>query len=153
MPTISSRSCVIAASPQEIWKTLADFDKISRWAKDVSHASYTTEAHEGIGTTRRVHAGGLTLLETVVVWDPPSTMAYTIQGLPKVVQHVTNSWHLAEEGSRTRVTLTTTIEASTRFGGSVAAAVLSRVLSHVAGQLLAGLTTFYKGHQSSSLQP
>ncbi len=134
-----SRSRLIAAPPEEVFATLAAFDQISRWAKNITHASYTTASTEGPGTTRRVQSGRVTLLETVTEWEPPVRLAYSLVGLPKIAGEVINRWELAPAAGDTRATLSSTLDPGRSLAGRLVAAVLARVLSRVADQLLDGL--------------
>ena len=81
---VISRSRTIAAEPQAIWDVLADFGSISSWADNVDHSCLLSPATEGIavGTTRRVQVGRNTLVERITEFDPPTTLAYDIEGLP-----------------------------------------------------------------------
>jgi uncharacterized protein YndB with AHSA1/START domain len=138
-----SRSRFIAAAPDEVFATLAAFDQISRWAKNVDHAAYTTTITEGLGATRRVQSGRVTVLETITEWAPPTRMAYSISGLPKIAGQVTNRWELAKVAGGTQATMTTTIEAGSNLLGRLVAAVLGRVLGRVSDQLLDGLAAYH----------
>jgi len=143
-----SRSRLIAAAPEEVWRTLAAFDRISRWAKNVDHASFTTPATDGVGATRRVQAGRVTVLETITEWSPPTRLAYSIAGLPRVVGQVSNSWQLEPAAGGTRATLTSSVDPGPRIAGRIAAAVLARVLARTSVQLLAGLAGYHDGREA-----
>ena len=56
---------------------------------------------EPMGMTRRIQSGRTTLVERVVTWDPAGTLAYEIEGLPKVIRPVRNEWHLDPDGTST----------------------------------------------------
>ena len=136
------RAATVGAPPEAVWATLADFDAISAWAGNVDHSASTTEVTEGIGAARRVQAGRVVLLETVTVWDAPTTLAYTLDGLPPLARTVTNRWDLAAapgDAGATAVTLTTTSEPLGGPRGRIGQRILGRVLGKAADDLVAGL--------------
>ena len=134
------RAATIGAPPEVVWATLADFDAISAWAGNVDHSSATTETTEGVGAARRVQAGRVVLIETVTVWEAPTTLAYTLDGLPPLARTVTNRWDLAPApGDATSVILTTTIEPLGGPKGRIGQRILGRVLGKAADDLVQGL--------------
>lgn len=134
------RAATIGAPPEAVWATLADFDAISAWAGNVDHSSATTEVTEGVGTARRVQAGRVVLIETITVWEAPTRLAYTLDGLPPLARTVTNRWDLAPApGEATAVTLTTTIEPLGGPRGRIGQRILGRVLGKAADDLVTGL--------------
>lgn len=135
----------IEASPGEIWEVLADYGALSRWAPNVDHSTVTSSEREGPGATRRVQAGRTVLLERVVDWEPSVTLAYVIDGLPRVVRHAENRWQLTPVGGATEVTLTSTIDAGGRPPQKLVAAVVARILARVSDQLLDGLDRRIEG--------
>jgi len=139
----ASRSRLVAAAPSAVWETLAAFDQIGLWAKQVDRASYTTEVTHGLGATRRVQAGILTLFETITAWEPRRELAYSIAGAPPVVRHVTNSWQLDAVAGGTLVTVATVIEPRRSFIGTIAAAVFCRVMTMTSEKLLADLVAYH----------
>ena len=129
----------IERSAEAVWAALADFGGISRWAPNVDHSSLTTEQRTGTGAVRRVQVGRKALLERVVQWEPGQTLGYAIEGLPPVVQSVTNTWKLDGAGDATTVTLTSRVEAGPRPPQKVAARVFGRVLAKASQEMLEGL--------------
>jgi uncharacterized protein YndB with AHSA1/START domain len=148
MPTVRSR--LIAAPLDQVWATLAAFDQIGRWANNVDHAAYTSSVTSGVGAARRVQAGRVTLLETVVEWAPPERLAYTLGGLPAIAGRVTNSWRLEPASGATQVTLTTTIEPGPRLASKIVAAVLARVAGRASDELLDGLASYHAAGGSAT---
>lgn len=109
------RSRTIAARQQTIWDVLADFGSLSSWVEGVDHSCVLNHGPDGgaLGSTRRVQVGRNTLVERVIEFDPPTTLAYRIEGLPARLRKVTNRWTLRPAdpvGAVTVVTLTSTIE-------------------------------------------
>lgn len=133
-----SRCRTITATPQVIWGVLADFGSLSLWADNVDHSCVLNRGPDGapLGTTRRVQVGRNTLVERITEFDPPTALAYQIEGLPRRLPTVTNRWTLSPAGAATLVTLTSTVE--TRFTRPAVWLVL-RFLAHQSDVLLAGL--------------
>ena len=140
------RSSTIAAPISAVWDVLADFAAIVDWAPDVDHACLLTQHDvalgEGIGLTRRIQTGRMTLLERVVTWNPPTTLAYAITGLPPVIRSTRNQWDLVESGpDRTQVTLTSTVDAGPRPPQQLIARIVGTRLAKASDSMLAGLTS------------
>ena len=134
-----TRSAHVAARPEEVWEVLARFDRISAWAPDVNHSTFTTDRTEGVGTARRVQVGRMALIETVTVWQAGNELAYTIEGLPPLVRSVTNHWRLQPGSGGTQVSLTTTIDPGGTPKGRIGARILGVVLGRAGKGLVAGL--------------
>ncbi|HVU61479.1 MAG TPA: SRPBCC family protein [Mycobacteriales bacterium] len=129
----------IAAKKSKVWAALADFPAIVVWAPNVDHSTATTTAHNGIGAVRRVQSGRITLLETIVDWQPEERLGYTLDGLPKLAGSVLTTWELAETGDSTRVTITSAIHSRPNPLGRIVARVLGKQLAKAANQMLSGL--------------
>ena len=114
--TEATRERHIARPVGEVWAALADFGAISRWSPDADHSCLLTDQRSGVGTTRRVQVGRMTLVERVTTWDadPPCTLAYEIQGLPAALGRVSNRWVLDPMSNGTAATLTTRVEGTSR---------------------------------------
>jgi uncharacterized protein YndB with AHSA1/START domain len=143
--TDASRQRRIARPVDQVWAALADFGSIARWAPDADHSCLLTDQRAGVGTTRRVQIGRMTLVERVTAWepDPPCTLAYDIEGLPVALGRVSNRWMLEPIGGGTAVTLTTRVEGSSRplkVVARVAAARMARASDSMLEGLDRGLT-------------
>jgi len=136
------RSRTIAAGQQAIWEVLADFGALSSWAGDVDHSCLLHAAAEAVGLARRVQVGRIVLIERIVEFEPPSILAYDIEGLPSFTGAVRNRWKLQplSEGS-TEVTLTTTVEVGPRLPQWLVEQVVGRVTAKLSDGLLTGLAT------------
>lgn len=134
------RSRTIAAAPQQVWEVLADFGALSTWVDRVDHSCILTRGADGhIGTTRRVQMGRQTLVERIVDWEPPHTLAYDIDGLPKMLRRVNNRWTLRPSGASTVVTLTSTVEIGSGRIRGLGERVMCRLMTRESDGLLAGL--------------
>ena len=133
------RTAEVAAPPDAVWKVLADFGAISAWAPNADHSCLMGEQTEGVGTVRRIQAGRTTLLETVETWDPPTTLSYSLAGLPPVVRSASNTWQIAEAPGGSRVTLTSRVDAGPRPPQKLIARIVGRVLARASDQMLAAL--------------
>lgn len=139
MATIE-RAVVVAGTPNDVWAVLSDFAAISRWAPNVDHSCAMSDQVAGVGAVRRIQTDGSTVVETVESWVPGSTLAYRITGLPPVIKSVVNTWHLAAEGDKTRVTLTTDVDAGSRPPQPLIAKAVGKRLASLSDQMLHGLT-------------
>jgi uncharacterized protein YndB with AHSA1/START domain len=144
MTATAQRNRVIDAAPEEVWQTLADFGKISRWAPNVSHSATLSPTTEGPGTARRVQAGRNVLVETVIDWEPPSFLRYRIEGLPRRLGEITNEWRLepttgATGEPATSVTLTSTVNTGPRPPQRLIERIVTRPLAKASQKMLDGL--------------
>lgn len=144
MTATAQRSRVIDAAPEEVWRTLADFGGISRWAPNVTHSATLSPTTEGPGTARRVQAGRKVLVETVLDWKPPGFLRYRIEGLPRRLGEITNEWRLEPTTgpageTATSVTLTSTVSTGPRPPQRLIERVVTRPLAKASKQMLDGL--------------
>lgn len=107
----SRRSRTIPAEAQPIWDVLADFGAISSWADIVDHSCLLSPAAQGVGVgaTRRIQLGRNVVVERITDFDPPHTLAYDIDGLPRQIHRLNNRWTLQSVAGGTAVTLSTTV--------------------------------------------
>ncbi|EUA87991.1 polyketide cyclase / dehydrase and lipid transport family protein [Mycobacterium ulcerans str. Harvey] len=96
---------------------------------------------EPVGTTRRVQVGRNTLVERITAFDPPTSLAYDIEGLPNRLRKVANHWRLRRSGNATIVDLTSTVEVGTSRLAQMAERVALRVLAQQSDAMLAGLAS------------
>ncbi|GAA1683582.1 MxaD family protein [Mycolicibacterium murale] len=140
-----SRSRVVAAGQQAIWDVLADFGAISSWAPMVDHSSLLHADARPPEQARRVQMGRTTVIEKVVAIDAPTTLAYDIEGLPRIIAGLRNSWELAALPTGfTVVTLTTTVAIGPRAPQQLAERVVCRLAARQSEQLLAGLASLWE---------
>lgn len=142
-----SRSRDIAAEPAAIWEVLADFGALSAWADTVDHSCLLNgEGHiPPIGLTRRVQAGRDTFVETIVVFEPPLTLAYDINGVPRGFS-VSNRWNVGPgDGRTTTVTLTSTVGMTSAVLRPVGERVFTRLMAQRSESLLGSLTRALEG--------
>lgn len=124
---------------QQVWATLSDFGAIACWAPNVDHSTLLNDRTDAVGMQRRIQAGRATLVETVVEWTNPTTLAYSIDGLPPILGSVTNRWVIEPANYGSLVTLTSQIEPGPRPGRRLAALVARRPMASASESLLAGL--------------
>jgi len=140
---VVSRTRTMAASPEQIWEVLADFGAISTWAPTADHSCLLGADDGGaVGTTRRIQTGRMTLVERVVTWDEPETLAYDIEGLPSVVRLARNEWRLEPAGAATVVTLTSMSDCGPRPPQKLIARIVGFRLARASTSMLAGLNDF-----------
>ncbi len=134
----------ISASPEQVWSVLAAFGEISRWVAEVDHScllrTVGDDREAGIGIVRRNQVGRLTVLERVTFWDEPEHLAYSIEGLPKVVRSATNEWTLEPVGrDATAVTIASTVDCGPRPPQEMVSRVVAARLAKTSGAMLDGL--------------
>jgi uncharacterized protein YndB with AHSA1/START domain len=134
-----SKSRLIPHPPAVVWKVLADFDAISRWAPTVDHSSAASTATEGVGAVRRVQLGRIALLEEVIEWEPDERLGYTIAGLPPPAGTVETTWDLRPQVGGTLTTVSTTISPAPGPPGKIVARVLGHKMAGAAKNMLDGL--------------
>lgn len=133
------RSVEVEASPEQVWKVLGDFASISSWAPNVDHSCLMDSPATDVGVARRIQSGRTMLIETVVAWDPPTTLSYTLTGLPQVVRSASNTWHVFALGEKSRVSLMSIVDGGSRPPGQLAARVVCAVMAKASDQMLTGL--------------
>ncbi|TDT16627.1 uncharacterized protein YndB with AHSA1/START domain [Ilumatobacter fluminis] len=138
--TTITRTRDLPASPATVWATLADFDALALWADDIDHSSLATEQRDGVGTTRRVQMGQITLIERVTVWEPDHRLAYDIEGLLPIVKRATNTWTLTPTADGTLVSLATTVDTGKRPDKALIGAGIARKMAEASDMMLDGLT-------------
>jgi hypothetical protein len=136
-----SRTQTITATPQAIWDVLADFGALSSWSANADHSCILNHGPDGgaLGTTRRVQVGRNTLVERIVEFDPPTALAYGIEGLPRRLRHVANRWTLRPGVGATEVTLTSTVDIGAGPLAQAAEWVICRGMARESDSMLAGL--------------
>ena len=137
--TTVERSRLVDAAPTEVWKVLSEFGTISSWAPNVEHSCFLTEGASNVGTTRRVQVGRSALIETVVEWEEPHTLSYSLKGLPPVIRSVTNTWRLEPTEDGTKVRLISNIDAGPRPPQKLIARIVGRRLGAASDEMLSGL--------------
>ena len=129
---------------------LADFGSLSSWARNVDHSCLLEHGADGVGvgTSRRVQVGRNTLVERVTDCAPTTTLGYDIEGLPRRVRRVANSWMLAPTAQGfTTVTLTTTVQIGTNPVAKIAERAMCRMLTKQSEVMLAGLAERVEGRR------
>ena len=136
------RTRTIAATPTQIWETLADFGAIGSWADNVDHSCILNHGATPVGTTRRVQVGRDAFVERITEFDPQFALGYDIEGLPRIFGTVSNRWCLEGTGAGgTVVTLTSRVTAGSRVDQQLAERVACRMLARQSDAMLAGLAT------------
>ncbi len=136
-----SRSRTIAADAQAVWDVLADFGSVSSWAGNLDHSCILRTGADGpVGTTRRVQAGRVALVERIVEFEPVTNLTYDIEGLPARLGRCSGRWSLrSEPDGSTTVTLTTTVAIGSRRIHRPAERLIARLAARRSEVMLAGL--------------
>jgi hypothetical protein len=150
VPTSLTRSITVAAPADEVAATLAAYDDLASWSRAVDHCSALTDPTSGLGAARRIQTGRFTVVERVVDWDLPRTIAYRIDGLPKPLGEVVNRWTLRPAGATTEVDLTTTVDAGARPPARLVERAATAGLARVSDKLLRDLAAHHAGPSVTS---
>lgn len=141
-PLRISASRTIAASPDRIFAALADAGSWARWFPGLREARWTSPRPYGVGSSREVRVGPLTVAEEFIAWEPGQRFAFTFvsTNLPGTRAGVELVELIDLGDGRTRVAYTMAIEplgVPRRLAG--AAAPVGRV---AVGRGLAGLDRY-----------
>ncbi|MGE0215242.1 SRPBCC family protein [Mycolicibacterium sp.] len=142
-----SRTRTLAADPAAVWATLADFGALAAWADDVDHCCLINgDTHaDRVGLARRVQIGRDTVVETIVDFAAPRTLAYRITGVPAGFS-VSNRWTVQPRtDGTTAVTLTSTIRMSAALLRPLGERAFARLMARRVESLLDSLTTATEG--------
>jgi uncharacterized protein YndB with AHSA1/START domain len=71
-------SRTVPASPEHVFSVLEDLDSWAKWFVDFRGAEKTSTGPLGVGATRRVRVGPLSLEERFVAWDPGRRFSFTM---------------------------------------------------------------------------
>ena len=120
---------------------LADFGSISAWASNVDHSCLLEHGDDpaAVGTSRRVQVGRDTLVERITDSVAPTTLRYSIQGLPRPLGQVANRWTITPFGDSTAVTLTSTVDIGANPVARVAEKAACRFMARQSDIMLAGI--------------
>jgi uncharacterized protein YndB with AHSA1/START domain len=142
----TSRTRVIAAPPDVVWRVLADFGALSSWARNVDHSCLLEHGPDPIGTSRRVQVGENTFVERITEFTAPHALAYDIEGLPPKLGRVSNRWSLTPTGTgSTEVTLTSSVQIGKNPVARLAEKAACQVLAKQSDPMLAGLAAKVEG--------
>lgn len=132
----------VAADPPRIWEVLADFGAVSSWAEFVDHSCLLGHSADGgpVGASRRIQLGRNTLVERITEFDPPTTLGYDVEGLPRRVRRLRSRWTLRPTAPGfTEVTLASTVEIGSNPVQRLAERIFGRATVKQLDLLLAGL--------------
>src|SRR5687767_15133671 len=80
-------SILIAASPEEVWKRLVDWERLYLWMLEASDFQVTSSYREGLGVTAlaTIRIAGIRTTDPVEVvgWEPPTKLEIAHKGWVK----------------------------------------------------------------------
>lgn len=79
----------LKASPEQVWKVLADNPGWTKWYQGVSSCEDTSSSKPGLGSTRQIVIDDLEVKEEFVGWEPNRLWAISVYETDKPVAH---SW-------------------------------------------------------------
>lgn len=137
---VITRSRTVRADARAIWNVLVDFGALSSWVDGVAHSEVLKLGPDGtLGTARRVQVGRDALVETVTDVVEPTTLAYTIEGMPARLRGLSNRWTLDPAGTGTVVTVTSTVRVAAGPASRPAEWAVGRVMAKMSDEMLEGL--------------
>jgi hypothetical protein len=86
-----------------------------------------------------VQVGRNALVERISEFEPPVSLAYAIEGLPRRLGRLANRWTLRPVGGSTEVTLTSSADLGSGPLAAAAERVIARVVAGKSTSMLAGL--------------
>lgn len=129
------RSRTIPAEIQSVWDVLADFGAISAWTPNVDHSCLLE--HDPV--SRRIQVGRTVVVERITDFEPPHTLGYDIDGLPRRLRRIHADWRLVPSGRHTIATLTNTVTIGMNPVARLAERGVCRILARQSDVILAGL--------------
>lgn len=136
-PLAVTKTRRIAARPDAVWDVIADHEGWADWFAGVKSVD-PGDPSTGIGGTRTVHLGGLSVSEEFLAWDPGSHFAFTVTGATRgLVRSLVENVQLTPDGSdATTVSYTMAMDP---VGGKAATVVLRPLIGQALTRGLAGL--------------
>jgi len=94
----------LAAPPAEVWRRLADHERMSKWmpVREVVRRRPGAPDPDGLGAVRTVKAGGFVFDEEIVGWKPGERLEYRLTGGAPLREH-RGVVRLIADGAGTRV--------------------------------------------------
>ncbi|MGK0225901.1 MAG: carbon monoxide dehydrogenase subunit G [Thermoproteota archaeon] len=78
---VAKVSVSLKASPAQVWQVLNDTDRWPEWFDGMKTARVTSAEWDGIGSTRQVKVGPLTIDEKMVAWEPEQQWGFSVTDL------------------------------------------------------------------------
>ena len=78
-PVVVERSRKMAATPDEVWRYIADHEGWPEWFESLTKVEVTGEA-SGVGGQRRATAGPISFDEVFTAWDENERFAFAVVG-------------------------------------------------------------------------
>ena len=127
-----------AAPPENVFTAITDHVGMQKWmpGSKITLDREGTPAPNGLGAIRRIRAGGLTILEEVVRFDPPREMQYKVLKAGPIIEHLGTIRVEPSGDGGSLVDYTIRFTTPMWMGGELLAKLIARILG---GQLTAGL--------------
>jgi uncharacterized protein YndB with AHSA1/START domain len=127
-----------AAPPEKVFAAITDHVGMQKWmpGSKITLDREGVPAPNGLGAVRRIRAGGLTILEEVVHFDPPREMRYKVLKAGPIIAHLGTIRVLPAEDGGSLIDYTIRFTTPKWMGGELLAKLIGRILG---GQLTAGL--------------
>jgi carbon monoxide dehydrogenase subunit G len=134
----------VNAPKEKVWKVVADFPGISKWAPPVLRSVSTSDAERGVGAGRHCDlVGDVPLEEHVTDWEEGRGYSYVVEGIPQI-KSMHNGTFVSADGDAAVVTQTMEFEAQ---GSEEERTAIEGQLNQAIGMLLAGLKHYVETGQ------
>lgn len=125
------------ASPEAVWRLLADVTTWADWA-GFHEAAYEREGDpppHGVGAVRRLRVGRLRSRETVLAFEPPTHLAYDYEGSLPVRDYRADVTLSERDGGGTRITWHSEFTGQYPLAGPLVRLFLTQALRRIATRL------------------
>lgn len=130
-------SICIEAPSTEVWKALADIEKVSLWADPIVEAHCSESKNSGIGAERVCQLkGNMTVRETWTEWDEGRSFTYVGDGIPFTTS-AKNSWSIREMNGNTLLTSVAEIEFRRGLLGALMQGIMKYSMKRQGPQVMA----------------
>ena len=123
---------------QTVWKVLADFGGVFKWAPGIRRSSLKGDQVSGVGARRTIQLRwGFETEEVVTEWTDGEGYAFRLLKAPFPMRNVLETWNLESADGRTTITTTVSYDMAMGAIGAMLDATLVKFL--VEREMRAGL--------------
>ncbi len=111
----------IHASPQKVWEAISDHEGYASWpgVDEARILKPGREERNGAGASRKVRAKGITFIEDIVTFEPPSLLEYRVVKCNMPIRHEIGRMEVIPRGEGAEIYWITTFELALPIVGGV----------------------------------
>jgi len=113
MATIYNK-ILINASPEEVWKILADPARLDQYDPVTKKSELISRIIAGLGTERKCETANGWFKDKITEWQPFEKLTFTLTGCNQPMKSLTHSYTLKKTGNQTEVSQV--MEYTMKFG-------------------------------------